>query len=88
MKDKVIIYNRSDLDARGKLVLCFPCSKVHSLEDVALKDVPAGVPFKILDIKDLPESKIFLEAWTYDFKADADGIGMGADAFFKERGYT
>ena len=58
------------------------------MEDIALKDVPAGVPFQILDIKELPESPTFYEAWTADFEASADGVGMGADAFFKERGYT
>jgi hypothetical protein len=85
MQDKVIVYNNVE---HGSLNLCFPCSNIHTLEDVALKDVPAGVPYKILDIKDLPQSEIFRQAWTYDFKADSDGVGMGADAFFKERGYT
>jgi hypothetical protein len=84
MQDKVIVYNNEF----GSLDLCFPCSNIHSLEDVALKDVPAGVSYKILNVDDLPESDTFRNAWTYDFKADSDGVGMGAEAFFKERGYT
>lgn len=84
MQDKVIIYN--DVE-EGTLALCFPCSNIHTLEDVALKDVPAGVAYKILDVADLPESDIFRDAWTADL-AEPDGVGMGAEAFFKERGIT
>ena len=34
------------------------------LEDVAAKDVPAGVPYRFIDVSDLPATRIFRAAWT------------------------
>ena len=46
-----------------------------SLEETALKDVPTGVKFKILDASDLPNDYEFFDAWEFDFDADNDGVG-------------
>lgn len=54
------------------------------LEDVAAKDVPAGVPYRFIDVSDLPATRIFRAAWTADFSSP-DGHGIGADAWFKSR---
>lgn len=32
---------------------------------VAAKDVPAGKPFKIVDVSDIPEDRTFRAAWEY-----------------------
>ena len=82
-KDSVIIY-----EVDGELWVCYPNNKSRwSLEEIALKDVPEGIKFKIINRYDLPESMTFRDAWTADF-TDHDGVGMGATAFFKERGIT
>jgi hypothetical protein len=46
-----------------------------SVSATALKDVPAGRPFIIIDSAELPQG-IPQEAWTVDF-SDPDGYGQG-----------
>ncbi len=51
-----------------------PCGL--SLEDIALKDVPAGRPFLIVDTDTVPSDRSQRQAWEADFSAPA---GHGAD---------
>ena len=46
-----------------------------SLEETALKDVPSGVKYKIIDVSDLPQERNFRNAWEFDFTTDFDGVG-------------
>ena len=46
-----------------------------SLEETALKDVPTGVKYKIIDSSDLPQERDFRNAWEYDFTDSYDGVG-------------
>ena len=46
-----------------------------SLEETALKDVPSGVKYKIIDASDLPADRDFRNAWEYDFTDSYDGVG-------------
>ena len=46
-----------------------------SLEETALKDVPSGVKYKIIDASDLPQERDFRNAWEYDFTESFDGVG-------------
>lgn len=36
----------------------------------AMKDIPEGVEYKIIDEKELPKDREFRNAWTYDLKED------------------
>lgn len=36
-----------------------------SIEEIAAKDVPAGKPYKIVDVADIPEDRTFRDAWEY-----------------------
>jgi hypothetical protein len=36
-----------------------------TLEQIAAKDVPAGVPFRIVEATDIPEDRTFRNAWEY-----------------------
>ncbi len=36
-----------------------------SIEEIAAKDVPAGKPFKIVDVTDIPEDRTFRNAWEF-----------------------
>lgn len=36
-----------------------------TIEDIAAKDVPAGVPFRIVEATDIPEDRTFRNAWEY-----------------------
>ena len=46
-----------------------------SVEETALKDVPSGVKFKIINASDLPQERDFRNAWEHDFTSDFDGVG-------------
>ena len=37
----------------------------HTIEELAAKDVPAGKPFKIVDVADIPSDRTFRNAWEY-----------------------
>ena len=36
-----------------------------TIEQIAAKDVPAGVPYSIVDASDIPEDRTFRNAWEY-----------------------
>jgi hypothetical protein len=36
-----------------------------TIEEIAAKDVPAGVEYKIVDVSDIPEDRTFRNAWEY-----------------------
>lgn len=54
------------------------------IEQIARKDVPAGIAYRIIDVADVPADRTFREAWEADFTAP-DGFGIGADAWFAEQ---
>lgn len=76
--DQRIIYPTPD----GIAVL-IPTGRAPTSE-VARKDVPAGVPYLVLDAADIPTDRTFRGAWDADF-ATPDGEGIGADAWFAEQ---
>jgi len=51
------------------------------LQDVAFKDVPAGLPYLFIETADIPADSFFAAAWEADF-SNPDGHGLGADAYF------
>lgn len=77
---KVVIYPQQN----NSLVLVFPTGEIP-IEEVARKDVPAGVPYLIVEKEDFPEQSFeFADAWEADF-SNPDGVGIGADAWFAEQ---
>ena len=36
-----------------------------TVEQIAAKDVPAGKPYKIIDVSDIPEDRTFRNAWEW-----------------------
>lgn len=55
-----------------------------TIEEIAAKDVPAGKPYKIVDVADIPTDRTFRAAWEADI-TEPDGQGIGHDAWFAER---
>lgn len=45
-----------------------------SLEEICVKDVPTGVPYRIVDSSELPADREFRDAWEADF-TNPDGYG-------------
>jgi hypothetical protein len=52
-----------------------------TIEEIAAKDVPAGTPYKIVDVSDIPEDRTFRGAWESNI-TEPDGVGLGYDAWF------
>lgn len=59
-------------------------TEILTAEEVARKDVPAGVPYLIVDTADIPTDRTFRDAWEADF-SKPDGYGIGADAWLAEQ---
>ena len=36
-----------------------------TIDEIAAKDVPAGTPYKIVDVADIPTDRTFRNAWEY-----------------------
>jgi hypothetical protein len=57
-----IIYPTDD----GGVAVIVPTTECGlSIEAIAAKDVPAGKPFKIVDVADIPTDRTFRNAWEY-----------------------
>jgi hypothetical protein len=53
----------------------------YGIQAIAIKDVPAGKPFKIVDAADIPSDRSQRDAWTVDEAELTDGIGGTANEF-------
>ena len=53
----------------------------HGIQAIAIKDVPAGKPFKIVDATDIPSDRSQRDAWTVDEAELTDGIGGTSNEF-------
>lgn len=57
-----IIYPSDD----GGVSIIIPAPECGlSIEQIALKDVPEGKPYKIVDVSDIPSDRTFRNAWEY-----------------------
>ena len=69
-----IIYKNSD----ESIAIIHPTSealKFMTIEEIALKDVPTGVAFAIVEDSDIPTDRTFRNAWTIDDSLLTDGVG-------------
>jgi hypothetical protein len=61
--DKRIIYPTDD----GGVAIIIPAlNSGLTIEQIATKDVPAGKPYQIVDVADIPKDRTFRNAWTYE----------------------
>ncbi len=50
----------------GGLAVIIPAAECGlSIEEIAAKDVPAGKPYKIVDVSDIPSDRTFRGAWEF-----------------------
>jgi len=54
---------------------------LYGIEAIALKDVPAGKAFKIVDTEDVPSDRTFRAAWEVDPAGLTDGVGAESNEF-------
>jgi len=59
-----IIYPNDD----GGVSIIIPAPEAletMTIEEIAAKDVPAGKPYKIVDVADIPSDRTFRDSWEY-----------------------
>lgn len=62
MQDKRIIYPTAD----GGVAIIVPAPDCGlTIEEIARKDVPAGVDYRIVNASDIPTDRTFRNAWEY-----------------------
>jgi hypothetical protein len=62
--NSIIIYPKDD----GGVAIVIPTPEAletMTIEEIAVKDVPAGKPYKIVDVTDIPSDRTFRNAWEY-----------------------
>jgi hypothetical protein len=75
---QVVIYNQDN----GIPAVLIPTQEAlasHTIQEIAIKDVPAGKKFKIVDAADLPTEP--QEAWVVNEADLTDGIGGESNEF-------
>lgn len=57
-----IIYPNDD----GSVSIIVPAAECGlTIEEIAAKDVPAGKPYKIINVADIPTDRTFRNAWEF-----------------------
>jgi hypothetical protein len=64
-----ILYKTSD-----GIAVIIPTGEL-SAEETAKKDVPTGLPYKIVDVSEVPSDRTFRNAWDIDEAELTDGVG-------------
>ena len=70
---KIIYKNES-----GGVSILHPTDEALSfmtIDEIAKKDVPTGLPYKIVDDSEIPTDRTFRDAWTVDEATLTDGVG-------------
>jgi hypothetical protein len=62
--NKRIIYKNPD-NSVSIIVPTQEYLETHTIEQLALKDVPANTPYKIVDVSQIPSDRTFRNAWEY-----------------------
>lgn len=77
---QVIIYKQDN----DSLAVVYPTQEaidIYGIEAIALKDVPFGKPFKIIDSSELPADRSSRAYWTVDDELLTGGIGAEYNTF-------
>ena len=78
-----IIYQTDD----GEVVVIIPTDEAlqsHTIQEIAEKDVPAGKPYKIVSVDDIPSDRTFRNAWEANEADLTDGVGGEHDMFITD----
>ena len=75
-----IIYKNTD----GSVRVLIPTQEALSfatIEQIAEKDVPKDLPYKIVSVDDIPSDRTYREAWEWDNTIVPDGFGGESNEF-------
>ena len=62
------------------VAILIPCECGLTLEQIGKKDVPAGVPFWIVEASDIPADRSLRGAWELDVASMGEPCGVGGVA--------
>ena len=71
---KRIIYKNQD-NSVSILIPTQEALNFATIEQIAKKDVPSGLSYKIVDESEIPSDRTFRNAWELDDTAEPDGVG-------------
>lgn len=74
----------------GGVAICSPTPEaleIYTIIEIALKDVPTGKPFWIVDKEYVSNDHTFFNAWELDIEALGEPVGYGVDYKDWERDY-
>ncbi|MGB1389505.1 MAG: hypothetical protein ACPG61_11525 [Paracoccaceae bacterium] len=71
MSEQRIIYKTPE----GGVAVITPLDPDMTVAEIAAKDVPTGLPYKIVDVADIPPDRQWRDAWTVDEADLTDGVG-------------
>ena len=69
-----IIYKNEN----GGVSVIYPTDEALSfmtIDEIAKKDVPTGLPYKIVEDSEIPADRTFRDAWVVDEASLTDGVG-------------
>lgn len=78
-----IIYQTDE----GGVAVVIPSAEAlteNTIEEIAEKDVPAGKPYKIVSVDDIPTDRTFRDAWEVDEVTLTDGTGSEHNMFITD----
>ena len=78
--NQVIIY-KTDEGGVAVIIPAPECLLERTIEEIAIKDVPTGKRFKIVDAAEIPTDRSQRDAWTVDEADLTDGIGGESNEF-------
>jgi hypothetical protein len=53
----------------------------RTIQEIADKDVPSGVAYKIVDVADIPSDRTFRDAWDIADSELSDGVGADRETY-------
>jgi hypothetical protein len=77
---QVILYSQDN----GTVAIVRPTREaldLYGIRAIALKDVPEGKAFKIIDEAEIPVDRTFRDAWTVSEEDLTDGVGVNWTMF-------
>ena len=72
--NKRVVYKTDD----GGVAIVIPSPealKKYTIQEIAIKDVPNGKPFKIVDVSEIPSDRSERQSWEVNESDLTDGVG-------------
>ena len=75
-----IIFQNEDKSV-GVIIPTAEVLTLYTIEEVAKKDVPSGLPYKIVDVSEIPTDRTYRGQWELEADTVFDGVGGDSNEF-------